>query len=175
MKETTILPSVPYSGPSFTVRSDKIAVNGHEAQRDYIDRVGAAAIIPVLQDNGLIRLVEQYRYAIREHMLEIPAGKIDGDEQPLACAKRELFEETGGVSKDWEPLGVYYPSVGYSNEVVHLYLARRVELFRPNPDDGEYLNQHDVTLDTAMELVAQGRIVDAKTIIALLKYREILR
>ena len=111
----------------------------------------------------------QYRYAYRQTLLEIPAGKLERGEDPYAAALRELREETGASTEELTSLGEVYPSPGYCNEIIRLYLARNLTWGEMDPDDDEFLDVERVPFHTLVEQVLSGEITDAKTCVAVLK------
>ncbi|HHT90318.1 MAG: NUDIX hydrolase [Bacillota bacterium] len=143
-------------------------VGNRVRQFKMVDHPGAAATL-VVQD-GRVLLVEQYRPAAGRHMLELPAGTIDRSEPPIDCAQRELQEETGYTAEHWEPLGHLYPTPGYTNEILYLFLASGLEKGEQHLDEGEDIRVRWVPLSEVEELIDHGGINDAKTIIAVLKY-----
>ena len=139
---------------------------------DFIAHDGAAAIVPVL-DDGRILMVSQYRNTAQRAMLEIPAGKKDSpDEAGDACAARELQEETGYRAGKLEKLTTIYPSVAYCGETIDLYAASQLTPASQHLDEDEYLNVEAYTLDELVQLIMNGTIDDAKTIAAILMYKE---
>lgn len=137
---------------------------------DLVLHNGAAAIIPVDSD-GKIIMVRQYRNASDSEMLEIPAGKIDGDEVPYECARRELEEETGYVSDDVEFLIDFYPAIGYSNEKISVYVATNLKLTVQALDEDEFVEVEKYTLDEIVSMIMDGTINDAKTMTAIFAYK----
>ncbi|NLJ74485.1 MAG: NUDIX hydrolase [Firmicutes bacterium] len=133
-----------------------------------VEHPGAAATLVI--DDGKVLLVEQYRPAANRDMLELPAGTIDGSETPLECAKRELEEETGYQAAHWEPMGHLYPTPGYTNEVLYLFLADDLTMGEQRLDEGEDIKVRWIPLHEVEAMVDNGEINDAKTIIALFKY-----
>lgn len=133
-----------------------------------VEHPGAAATLVI--DDGKVLLVEQYRPAANRDMLELPAGTIDGSETPLECAKRELEEETGYHAEHWEPMGHLYPTPGYTNEVLYLFLADDLTMGEQRLDEGEDIKVRWIPLHEVEAMVDNGEINDAKTIIALFKY-----
>ena len=157
-----------YEGKLLTLKEDKVALpDGSTGTREYVLHQGAAMVIPLFKD-GSVLLERQFRYPLRAHFLELPAGKIDPGEDPLATARRELLEETGYSAAQWRYLTTLYPCVGYSNERIELFLARDLKHEGHPGEDGEFLECVRLTLDEALELVAAGEINDAKTILGLL-------
>ncbi|HHT73967.1 MAG TPA: NUDIX hydrolase [Firmicutes bacterium] len=148
-------------------------IGGQVRQFKMVEHPGAAATL-VVQD-GKVLMVEQYRPAANRNMLEIPAGSIDGDESPAQCALRELEEETGYKVEKLEPMGYLYPTPGYTNEVLYLFLGEGLTPGSPNPDEGEDIKVRWIPLKEAEQLIDEGEIHDAKTIIALFKYIRMMR
>ena len=142
--------------------------NGPKAIREWIKHPGASSVIPILPD-GQIILVKQYRYPVAQVTLEVPAGKLDKpDEDPLECAKRELSEETGYTAKKFWKLTTIATTVGFSNELIHLYAAQDLISGKQHPDDDEFINCVKIPLADAVKLVEDGTIIDCKSIISIL-------
>ncbi len=142
--------------------------DGTESIREWIDHPGASAVVPIFED-GTTLLIRQFRYPPRRTFLEVPAGKIDVDgEDPQDVADRELEEETGWRANSFVPLGALYPCIGYSNEIIHFYLAEDLEKGERNLSEGEHIEVVPIGFDEALELVASGEIVDMKSVAALL-------
>ncbi len=163
-----------FEGKLLRVKCDSVRLpDGSPATREYIQHDGAVMIVPLL-DSGEILMERQYRYALRQHCLELPAGKIDGGEEPLACAKRELLEETGYVAREWTYLATIHPTCAYSTERILIYLARGLEHRGSKPDDGEFLEVLTMRLPQLLELVRSGEITDVKTVIGLFWLEKLL-
>lgn len=141
--------------------------DGREASREYIRHPGAA-VIAALFDDGTILLERQYRWPHQRVMVELPAGKLDPGEPPLATARRELLEETGYVARDWRRLGVMHPSVAYTDEAIELFAARGLAKQERRLDADEFLETFTLPLGEAVEWVRAGRITDAKSVVGLL-------
>jgi ADP-ribose pyrophosphatase len=157
-----------FDGALLKVRRDTVRLpDGSSGGREYIVHPGAVAIIPVL-DSGEIVFESQFRYPLRTTMIEIPAGKIDAGEAPLATAKRELLEETGYTATEWQYLLTFHPVIAYSTERIEIFLARGLTHVGASLDAGEFLEVFTAPLATALEWVRDGRITDSKTIIALM-------
>ncbi len=149
-------------------RDTALLPNGARATREWIKHPGASAVIPLLETQEII-LVRQYRYPVGRVTLEIPAGKLDAaDEDPLVCAKRELSEETGYTADTIQPLTTIGTTVGFSNEYIHIYAAKGLTPGAQHPDDDEFLNVVKVPLAEAVKMTRDGRIFDAKSIVAIL-------
>ncbi|HBN96756.1 MAG TPA: ADP-ribose pyrophosphatase [Firmicutes bacterium] len=143
-------------------------VGNRVMQFKMVDHPGAAATLVV--EDGNVLLVEQYRPAAGRLMLELPAGTIDRAEPPIECAQRELQEETGYSAENWETLGHIYPTPGYTNEILYLFLASNITKGEQNLDEGEDIKVRWVPLAEVAEMIDNGGINDAKTIISVLKY-----
>ena len=155
------------SGGMLTVKRDQVRVpNGSVSQREYVLHPGAVVVVPLL-DNGNVVLERQFRYPLRKTFIELPAGKIDKGEAILATGQREVLEETGYTANEWVNLGHQHPCIGYSNEVIHMYLARGLSLGVHNRDEDETLEIFELPLETALSMVTRCEITDGKTIVAL--------
>jgi ADP-ribose pyrophosphatase len=164
-----------YRGKLLHVREDRVRLpNRHEATREYIVHPGAVMVIALL-DNGQVLMERQFRYSLRKVFYELPAGKLDRGEKPLACARRELLEETGYVAKRWKKLATIYPAVGYSSETMHIFLATGLIHKGHNPDPDEFLEVLSMPLSRALAKVKTGGICEVKTIIGLLWANRIVR
>lgn len=167
--EERILDSEPAFRGGF-LKVDKVDVvlpNGHRAEREVIRHPGAVAVI-ALNDNGEVLLVRQYRTALERVTLEIPAGKLELGEDPLLAAKRELEEETGYSAERLDYLMPVATAAGYSDELIHLYMATGLAGGTAHPDDDEFVAAEWVSLDVLVDSVLDGRIEDSKTVIAAL-------
>ena len=164
-----------FDGTLLHVRRDTVCLpNGKQAVREWIHHPGAAAVLPVLP-NGNVILVRQFRYPIGQVTLEVPAGKLDAvGEDPLHCARRELSEETGYTAEQYEKLTTIATTVGFSNEYIHLYLARNLSAGSQHTDEDEFVNVVQIPLSEALERIKTGEIIDAKTIISLMMAKEFL-
>ena len=158
-----------FDGVLLHVLKDEVELpNGHKSTREWIKHQGAAAVIPLLPDNQII-LVKQFRYPVGQVTLEIPAGKLDFEgEDPLACATRELSEETGYTAGKFWKLTTIATTVGFSNEFIHLYAATDLKSGKQHPDEDEFINAVKVPLTAALHMVETGKIIDAKSIISIL-------
>lgn len=168
------------SEPVFEGRLLKVFVNtvqlpdGRPAKREVIRHGGAVAVVP-FDAEGHILLVKQYRAGIDRIITEIPAGLLEADEDPAACAERELREETGYRPGTLEALGGYHVAPGYTNEYIHLYLARDLESAPLAQDSEEFLELIRLPFAEALAMVERGEISDSKTIIALMKVAQRMR
>ncbi|WAM30621.1 NUDIX domain-containing protein [Caldicellulosiruptor naganoensis] len=166
--EKTIESQTIYDGSFISLKVDKVLLpDGRTSQRAIVLHSGAAVIVPVDDEENVI-LVKQFRKPIEKVIIELPAGKLDKGEEPLECAKRELEEETGYSAKEFVKLTEIYTTPGFSNEVIHVYLARRLTQGSSHTDLDEFVEIFKVSLDDAVKMVKNGEIKDAKTIIGLL-------
>ena len=167
LTETKVGSDKTFSGKLLHVYRDIVRLpDNKETVREWIDHPGAAAIIPIFGDDTIL-MVEQYRYPVQCVMLEIPAGKRDGDEPFIETARRELDEETGWKAGKVVDLGAAYPVIGYSNEVIHFFLATELTPGEAEQEEDEFLRIHRMPLDDALQLVHDGTIEDMKTIVGL--------
>ena len=156
-----------YKGRVFELISENVTLkNGVTTNMEFVHHPGAAGIIPMLDNNRII-LIKQYRHSLREHIWEIPAGTRDRDETMLACAKRELVEETGYSAGKWIELAEITPVPGYSDERINLFMAMDMKAAQQNLDQDEMLNVHTVRFDEALNMIRRGEIRDSKTISGL--------
>lgn len=163
-----------FEGFVFSVRRDRVTLpDGREAEREVVEHSGGVAVVPV-DEEGNITLVRQFRYACAQVLWEIPAGKLEKNEDHAACGLRELREETGLRCNRYDYLGYIYPSCGYDTEIIHLYLARELEQGEQDLDDGEFVEPVKISFIRAVEMIMCGEIVDAKTIAGILKAKEVL-
>jgi len=165
-RETKINSDKVFGGKLLHVYKDEVRLpSGNISTREYIKHQGAAVVIPIHNDE--ILLVKQYRYPTQQVMLELPAGKIDPGEDEFTTVQRELGEETGYTSDKIYPLQPIHPCVGYSNEIIHLYIATDLQKSDLIPDDDETLELVSLKLEDALEKVYSGEITDSKTTIGL--------
>lgn len=160
-----------YNGKILNLRVDDVMLpNGHISKREIIEHNGGVGIIPIIGDDVL--LIRQFRYAYMEELIEIPAGKREKGEEVLEVAKRELMEETGAIANELIHLGKVYPTVGYSSEVIDLFIARDLTFHDQKLDEDEFLNVFRCNYYEAIEKIKTNEIKDAKTIIGLLRVGE---
>jgi ADP-ribose pyrophosphatase len=156
-----------YRGGFLCVYRDVVRLpDGSEATREYVKHPGAVGIVALTAD-GRVLLEHQHRYPLRRDFTEIPAGKLEHAEAPLATAKRELLEETGYIADDWLRLGAIHNAIGYSDEIIELWLARGLQAREAKLDPGEFLEVFTLPFDEALAMAADGRLTDVKTIIGL--------
>lgn len=166
-EEKTLKSEKIYKGAIINLRRDKVTVQGGTSYREIIEHNGGAVIAALTEDKKLV-MVRQYRKPADKVMLEVPAGKIDPGEKPLEAAVRELKEETGYTAEKVEFLTQFYPSVGYSEEVLYLYLCTGLIPGETNFDENEAIDIEEVELDRLFKMAMSGEIDDAKTLIAIL-------
>jgi ADP-ribose pyrophosphatase len=166
--EKHVKSEVVFEGNLLTVRRDTVELpNGKLATRELIQHPGAVAVVAVRED-GKILLVRQYRYPIDQVTLEIPAGKLDQGEKPEDCAKRELEEETGYQAKKLRLLSSIITTPGFTNEVIHLFLAEDLILAEQCPDEDEFIDAEAFTKAEIRTMIDNGTICDAKSLTGLL-------
>jgi len=166
--ESTVSSEVAYEGGFLKLRHDKVRLpDGAPAWREYVEHPGAVVMMAFLDDETLL-LERQYRYPLQRHFVELPAGKMEAGEPPLETAKRELVEECGYEASEWWHVATLHPCVGYSNEVIEIYGARRLRHVGSRLDPGEHLEVFPARIEDAVEWVRQGLVSDTKTIIGLL-------
>lgn len=155
------------SGGMLTVKRDQVRLpNGHISQREYVTHPGAVVVVPILP-NGHIILERQFRYPLHQVFIELPAGKIDAGEDILITGQRELLEETGYSASNWIKLGHQHPCIGYSNEVIHIYMARDLSAGQHQRDADESLEVFEMPFAACLNMIQTGEITDGKTIVAL--------
>jgi ADP-ribose pyrophosphatase len=157
-----------YQGKIFSMAVESVAFpDGTIKDREVVRHPGAAAMVPLF-DNGEVALIKQYRHAVGAFLWEIPAGTLEPHESPLACARRELAEETGFEAKDLVEVTQILPAPGYTDECIHIFLATGLTPVQQRLDDDEVLKVQPTPLDRALEMIREGKIQDAKTITGLL-------
>lgn len=159
-----------YSGRIVDLVVDEVELpDGRHSQREVVRHPGAVGILAI-DDAGCIVMLRQYRYAVGEVLLEVPAGKLEPGEDPAACATRELAEEVGLAADRWTQLTSYYSSPGFCDERIHLYLAEGLrETTPPSVDDEEFVEPVRVPVEEALTMVGDGRIRNAIAVIAVLE------
>lgn len=166
--EHTLSSECLLEGRLLRVQSDQVRLpDGGESYREYVIHPGAVMVAAFVDDDTLV-FEHQYRYPVRRHFIELPAGKIDPGEAHAETAKRELLEETGYTAARWQHLSTLHTCIGYSNELIELYLARDLTYVGHQRDEGEFLEVFTMSLDEAVEKVGSGAITDTKTAYSLL-------
>ena len=174
LTERMVAHTRPYEGIIVSVDLDQALLpNGRIAKREVVAHAGGVAVLP-LNDDGTVTLVRQYRYPFAQVLTEIPAGKLDPGEDPRTGALRELSEEIGAEPGRLLDLGAVYPSPGFCQEVLHLYLAKDLTYGSCHPDEDELLELVRLPLDDLVRQVMEGAIRDAKTVAAVLKAKLLL-
>jgi ADP-ribose pyrophosphatase len=169
LDEKTVKENVIYNGRIISLSNDTVELpNGKNASREVVKHPGGVGIV-ALTEKGEVLLVNQFRYPYKAQILEIPAGKLTPGEDPLECGKRELREETGAAAEEYTSLGRLFPSPGYTNEIIYMYLAKNLSYGEMQLDDDEFLDVIKMPLKEAIDMVMSGELVDSKTQIALLK------
>ncbi|MEN1759331.1 NUDIX hydrolase [Anoxynatronum sibiricum] len=168
MHEKTLKSARIYEGKIINVRVDTVELPDQKySKREIVEHAGAAAVVPITREGEVI-LVKQFRKPVEDVLLEIPAGRLEPKESAENCAFRELLEETGYRAGQLDKLTAYFSSPGFSNEVIHLYLARDLTEGQAQPDEDEYLEITKIPLTEVLTMIHNGSIQDSKTIIGLL-------
>ncbi len=163
---------IKFRGKVFDLRVDEIVYDsGSEGIREVAVHPGGAVVVPVKND-GRIVMVKQFRYPMQKRLIELPAGKLDKDEDPFVCAVRELEEETGYRSDSVTKIGAICTTPGFCTEILHIYLAKNLIPGNHNREEGEYgMEIFEFTPDEIEEKISSGEIIDAKTICGLYMYK----
>lgn len=169
-EEVTIGTTPVFQGKIISLQVDEVRLpNGETATREIVKHPGAVAVMAITGDRML--MVEQFRKPLEKSQVEIPAGKLDKGEDPMDAAKRELEEETGYKAASIRHITSFYSSPGFADEILHLYLAEELIKGEPKPDEDEFLDLEALTLEEAEAYMAEGRISDAKTIMAVYAWK----
>jgi ADP-ribose pyrophosphatase len=159
---------VIYKARNFILRNDFLQTpDGREVKYDVVEHHGSVIIIPV-DEHGNIYFITQYRHATGVEMLELPAGTLEADEDPLHCAEREIREETGMAAGEIRKLGGFFLAPGYSTEYMHVYLAKDLKHDPLEMDDDEFLENKIIPIKKAYAMAERGEIQDSKTLAALM-------
>jgi ADP-ribose pyrophosphatase len=168
--EKTIKTETIYEGKIISLQVDHIELpNGKIATREIVRHPGAVCVLALLDDKMLV--VEQFRKPLGKSQVELPAGKLERGEDPKEAAGRELEEETGYRCQSLRHICSYYTSPGFADELIHFYVAEQLEKGEVNLDEDEFLECEAITLEQALEMIADQRISDAKTITAVYAWR----
>ena len=161
-------------GDFLDVRRDIVQLpDGSEASREYVIHPGAVMIVAQLSDGQLV-LERQFRYPVQAVMIEFPAGKLDAGEASLACAQRELLEETGYTAREWAKAGVLHPVISYSTEFIDIWFARGLTLHQRKLDAGEFLDVFTASQATLLDMSRSGQLTDAKTLTGILWLQNVM-
>ena len=169
LREQTLSSTKIYNGRVFKITHDEVELStGQKSSRDVVHHNGGVVIVAE-KDNKII-MVQQYRYATKEVLYELPAGKLDKKgEDILSAAKRELEEETGYQANNWEPLGYIWTSPGFCNEKLYLFKANNLTFKGQHLDEGEILNFYEIEKEKVFKMIKNFEINDSKTICALMR------
>lgn len=166
-EEVTIKSEEIYSGKVVNLKVDTVELPDKKySKREIVQHSGGVGVVAIKGDN--IILVKQYRKAVEKELIEIPAGKLELNEEPIETARRELQEETGYLSNDLRYLTEFYPTPGYCTEKIHIFITYDIVSGEQDLDEHEYIEVMEVPIKEAYEMVIKGEIVDAKTIIGIL-------
>jgi ADP-ribose pyrophosphatase len=167
--ERTISSKEVFNGRLLHVFLDEAHLpDGSTSTREYIKHPGASAVLPVFE-NGDVMLVRQFRYPVSQIFYEVPAGTLDPNEDPDSTARREIKEEAGLACQQYQYVGHYYPGIGYSDEIIHLYVAWGLEAFEQEVDEDEFLLKARLPFKEAVNMVHSGEISDGKSMVTLLR------
>ncbi len=168
-EEKTVKSECIFDGAVLHLYRDDVSLpDGSKGFREYCKHSGGVCVVALTDENDVL-LVEQYRYAHREMVSELPAGKLEPGEDPDTAVIRELKEETGAECEKITYLGEMYPSPALMDEIIHMYLAEGLRFGEQKLDEGEFLNCKRVNLETLVDMILEGKIKDAKTQTAVLR------
>ncbi len=166
-EEKTMKSDKIYEGKIVNLRVDTVELPDKKySKREIVEHPGGVALVPITEEGKLV-LVKQYRKAIERFILEVPAGKLEINEEPRLTAIRELKEETGYTAKNIEYQVEFYTSPGFSNEKIYIFLASDLEKGDQELDNGEFIEIEEYDIDQLIRMIDRGEIIDAKTIISI--------
>jgi ADP-ribose pyrophosphatase len=178
LRETRLSSQALFKGRFLQAHRDEVALpDGTTAQREYLVHPGAVMIVPLLTDtvdDMRVVLERQFRYPVDRVMVEFPAGKLDPGESVLACAQRELQEETGYRAREWARAGVMHPVISYSTEFIEVWFARGLVAGARSLDAGEFLDVFTATPQELLQWCCDGTVTDAKTLAGALWLQNVL-
>ena len=175
LNEKTLASEQVFDGRLLKVYRDRVELtNGDTSIREFVHHPGGAAVV-ALDGDGNIYQERQVRYPYHKVVMEIPAGKLEPGEDPFDAIRRELSEEIGATAGRWDPLGYIMPSVGYTDEMLYLFLARDLTFGARHLDQDEFLEPFKLPFGEALAQAADGRINDAKTLAALVRADKLMR
>lgn len=175
LSEKTINSKTIFKGKIINLKVDEVRLpNGKISSREIVNHPGGVAIV-ALTDKNKILLVRQYRKPVEEALLELPAGKLEYNENPIECAKRELIEETGYKCDEIKLLTMFYTTPGFSDEKMYLYFAKNLKKEIAQPDEDEFLELYEYDLNELKNMISENKIKDAKTVIGILLYSEMVK
>ena len=159
-----------YEGKIIHVRKDIVELeNNATSIREVVEHPGGVCVLAV-DEQGMAFFVRQYRYGAQQVLLELPAGKLEYGEDPLACGKRELLEECGCIADEFIALSPIIPTPAYDSEVIHIYLAKGLHPARQSLDEDEFLTVEKLSIEQVAEMILEGDVPDAKTQSGVLQY-----
>lgn len=168
-REQTLSSQSIYQGSVINLRVDQVQAKGKIAKREIVEHCGAVCGVGITKDDKLV-LIKQYRKAIERELIEIPAGKLNLGEKPLEAVIREFKEETGFDVEDVEFITSFYTTPGFSNEIGHLYFLKCTDLGETNFDEDEDIELLLCNKEEAKEMIFNGEIIDAKTILGIMMF-----
>lgn len=169
LEEKTLTQTYHFRGRIINLRVDDVELpDGGTSVREIIEHPGGVCVAALTAD-GKLPFVRQYRYAYRENVLELPAGKLEKGEDPFDAVRREFAEEVGAHCVNWRSMGCLYPTPGYTDEIIRLYACDIDAEGESHPDEGEFLEVEYLPLATAVQMVMDGKLPDAKTQTLILK------
>lgn len=172
--EKTLSTEEIFDGRVVNLRIDTVELpDGNIQKREVIKHPGGVGVIALDKDNNVL-LVKQFRPGAKGVLTEIPAGKLEFGENPEECGKRELLEETGFIAEEFKHLAKFYVTPAYCEEVINIYFARGLIKKEQSLDEGEFLSVEKIPFNELYDMVLSNEITDGKTVIAVLKLKEIL-